>query len=612
MKEPFPNSIYGNFFSETPIKDPNVNLNQHPKDLISCSNMGTCYQDAYKNSKTLMPVSAPLIECVKRMLVKLLVSESVCRFGEAANISFDSTSHLYQFQLQMRRGVTALLTIYIIFFGFRIIMGSSSIKSSDFILTIIKFILVVYFSIGINDPANPNSTQMFSGMVDWAFPLMFNGADQLTNWVMGASSSDLCNFSHVKYESGYEYIAIWDALDCRVANYLGLNSIIDLFSTGEFSIPPYLLLVIPAITTGNILLAQAAFAYPLFVISVAAYMVNAFIVCMITITILGMLSPIFVPMALFNYTKGYFDSWLKLMISFVLQPIIVAGFMVLMFAVYDSTFYDSCKYKTYVVNSNKKTYVAGSGENISSANHLFFSIDTDKNNYKIEEFDQCTQSFGYLLNGALAVYLQITNPEIAITAVTGPGHFNQMADFVTSVAGLFTDSHGLTLNKVMNLLVSLITCCFVLYLMYNFSAQLSEFAADVTGGISVAKMGIGAQTLFQKGMNGIKAIGEEINKARGIDGVEPDKDDEKSTDGSSIIDAKCTPVVEATIVDPKTNEDDVKNQSTDLVSNNQLSQEERDGGNDQLAVVNQILGQENNETDKNLPRATIILNEKDE
>jgi type IV secretion system protein VirB6 len=220
-------------------------------------------------------------------------------------------------------------------------------------------------------------------------------------------------------------------------------------------------LVIPAITTGNILLAQAAFAYPLFVISVAAYMVNAFIVCMITITILGMLSPIFVPMALFNYTKGYFDSWLKLMISFVLQPIIVAGFMVLMFAVYDSTFYDSCKYKTYVVNSNKKTYVAGSGENISSANHLFFSIDTDKNNYKIEEFDQCTQSFGYLLNGALAVYLQITNPEIAITAVTGPGHFNQMADFVTSVAGLFTDSHGLTLNKVMNLLLYEIMICWI-------------------------------------------------------------------------------------------------------------------------------------------------------
>ena len=107
------------------------------------------------------------------------------------------------------------------------------------------------------------------------------------------------------------------------------------------------------------MLVSLALSYPLLVISVVAFMVNATIMCMISIVILGILAPLFVPMFLFAYTRNYFDSWVKLMISFLLQPMVVVTFMITMFSVYDYGFYGKCQSKSKLIHNSIEDKIQG-------------------------------------------------------------------------------------------------------------------------------------------------------------------------------------------------------------------------------------------------------------
>ena len=460
-KEPYPDSRYTTFFNpKHQVTEKNGDnkdtVHNTGQDLLVCSNMGSCYDIAKRNSKTLQPISSPLIQCINSMLSKLIVAPSVCSIDQTGAVDRNE-SMLYKFQTLMKKGVTALLTLYIIFFGFRIILDNKPPPQSEFIIFIIKFLLVVYFSIGLTSSIDGNR---FDGIIDWVFPILLQGATTLASWFMNASTNGLCEFKPEYYSPGFEHIALWDSLDCRVMHYLGVDG----FKT--HSIPPYLLLLIPSLVLGMIPLAQASIAYPLIVISLAAYMINTFIVCLILVTLLGIFAPIFVPMALFSYTKGIFDSWAKLMISFVLQPMAVAAFMILMFSIYDSTFYDSCQYQTFTLDNKGESALFDKSDTNLQDKRLFFKIriphDVNDLSYK-----KCQSSLGFMISKL---------------------------------------SFGsLSLQKLKEICVSLITCIVILYLMYNFSAQLAGFTADIAGSISVGNMGIGTQTLFKSGMSKVVA-----------------------------------------------------------------------------------------------------------
>jgi type IV secretion system protein VirB6 len=47
--------------------------------------------------------------------------------------------------------------------------------------------------------------------------------------------------------------------------------------------------------------------------------------------------------------------------------------------------------------------------------------------------------------------------------------------------------------------------------MYNFSEQLSEFAADMTEGVSLNKININPQTLFKGGMKALSVVGNAVD-----------------------------------------------------------------------------------------------------
>ncbi len=514
--------------------------------FLTCSGSNTCFSDASNNSKAFLPISGPLINCISEMLSKVLVSPTVC---DPNNPSAYSPSAFFQFQARMSHIVTSLLTLYIILFGIKIVLAQGEMKQEDIVMHLVKFILVSYFAIGIN---MGNTRDIgFDGMTQWIFPLMFNGAAELASWIMSAGGSGgLCHFQQSEYVAGYEHLALWDALDCRLAHYLGIDEVADAASRGNstntnhdglnYSIPPYVFFIIPAIMMGNFALAMLVIMYPILIISIAAYMVNAFVVCMIGVTILGFLAPLFVPFALFEFTKGYFDAWAKLMLSFVLQPMVVATFMVTLFTVYDLGFYNQCKYDAYTIE-NSVTDVNGA---VIAQSKTLFALDTRADQYVGGEtgaaYTNCTNSLGYMINSVFGVTATSSSTPPFGTVVT-PGQSAKnlfglypILSKITSTAGLFFSSPSVAFLDILDFMISVLTACFCLYLMYHLSSQISSFAADMVEGVSVGSAAINPQSVMKGAQAGMKALSKAKRGGAGKESADNKKD---RPDGGSAKDS---------------------------------------------------------------------------
>lgn len=550
IREPHPKSIYASFMDLDAAADDST-LGNDAAALTRCSQPGGCYQRAYNNSKTGIVITSPIIECIREMLVRILISKDVCSFDDITkviNTTRRETSSLFQFQRNMHQTVMALLTIYVVLYGFKIVLTGDVPPKADMVNFVLKLIFVVYFSVGINIQAYNNSDLgRLDGMVQWAFPFLLNGMQQIANWVMSASPSELCKFNSSDYLPSMTHIALWDSLDCKVSHYLGLDMLRTMmvenqarnhdfasFDFFNFSVPPYYYLLIPAFLSGNMTLVSLSFAYPLLVMSVAAYLVNATVICMIAIAILGILSPLFVPMLLFEYTKGYFDAWIKLMLSFLLQPMVVVTFMVTIFSIYDFGFYGTCKY----LSSNVR---------VGDRNTKIFYIDNSWDNYTDSEAKDCKSSLGFMINNPVAALYDFSKEVVGDIVKPQNKTEEYIAQFaflggLVMAPALFFVSPKLVFEKIKDLILALITACFTLYLMYHFSSQLSEFAADMTEGVSLGNVTIGAQTIFKKGIGAINFVGKLGGKGGGAStsskGAEAS--DESSAEGGEAQDQLAT------------------------------------------------------------------------
>ena len=558
IKEPFPKSMYSSFMDLEEADD--TTLSNDQMLMTKCNNPGGCYQRAFNNSKTGIVITAPLIECIREAAVRLLVSKDSCSFRDKKLIIGSAkaeSSSFFIFQRNMHKAVVAFLTIYVIIFGFKIILTGKVPEKGEFTTFVLKIVFVTYFSIGLNINPNDNSDYgRLDGMIEWVFPFLLGGISQLASWIMDASPSELCKFNASDYSPELAHLALWDALDCRVSHYLGLDVVATVlvenqarshdfvnFDFFSFSPPPYFYLLVPALYSGNMTLVNLALMYPLLVISVAAYLVNSTVICMISIVILGILAPLFVPMMLFQYTKGYFESWVKLMISFLLQPMVVVVFMITMFSVYDVGFYGTCKYKSIEVNSAITGLAAAGAPNIFGSDNnrkvKIFHIDNEwEKSYQKDDAKKCKNSLGYMLNNPIQAAYDYSKSAVKDMVHPKTKTEEYIAQFaflasVTYAPAMFFISPKVAFEKIRDIVLALITACFSLYLMYHFSAQLSEFAADMTQGVSLSSVTINPQTLYKTGMKVLSAAQQMKGAGDKLSAGGGDAEDKGAADGDS-------------------------------------------------------------------------------
>lgn len=542
IAEPYPESLYAKFYKESPDDSKRRELDSkippEMREYLKCSTAGGCAARGQLYSQAPITISGTIMECIREMLVKMLISSKVCVVGNSIEVDSirQSDSSFYQFQVNMQRAVMAFLTLYLMSVGIKILMGGADNlpQSGELFMHIMKFMLVIYFSVGMN---LGGTGPKFDGMISFAFPILLNAGAEVATWVSNATPSGLCRYLPSEYPDGMGYIALWDALDCKVIHYIGIDALMTFWQEANpgdplgFSIPPYVYLLVPALISKQINLVILCITYPLLVLSLAAYLVNSFAVCLIAISILGILAPVFVPMALFDVTKGYFQSWYTLMISFVLQPVVVVGFMTLMFSLYDMGFYGTCKYQSINV-----LRTAATGETVKKK---IFIIDNNEKHYASEEeYEECHNSIGWILNnpiGAVAGKLASSSGG-TIDMRTASMDERKMANYkeefgslqgINAVKGFFINYVSLMTESWM-MIVNMLICCLIIYLMYELSDQLGEFAADIAQSVTLSGA-IAPRSVVNKATDAIKGKGKDSGADDQDNGDEkPSQDGEKS------------------------------------------------------------------------------------
>jgi type IV secretion system protein VirB6 len=406
------------------------------RDMAQCREIsGVCNINSAKNpSKTQNSYLGPLVQCVRESIDLVFFDPTTC---VSRNMSSDIEKYFEaetkvkpfaEFYSVMQKAVAAAITLYVIFYGINIALKPEEFDAKDAFLSVAKILLVIYFSIGntaINWFTGKSSNN--NGVTQLMLPFMLDLSNSLSSYVLNQSDeSGLCNFSAKDYLTEQSYYAIWDAMDCRLNTYAGVNRLFweqeRLSGSTLVSLPNFpstrinyelsddlpsalkpiskdnieakakflqnssLILGASPDTSGTIadisrgwdeagnvsksvglffiivIFLFSGGIIPFIVLGMLIIMIAgmffsivlSFILSISLLYILAYLAPIFVPMALFERTKGFFRGWFQLTLSTAIQPVIILGFVAFILTLVDSFMFDKCLFAKYQNNITGK------------------------------------------------------------------------------------------------------------------------------------------------------------------------------------------------------------------------------------------------------------------
>ena len=201
--------------------DPSTN-NVTPPCFVAGACMGSS-----TNSLSLFRITSSIMECLTDSLNTIFYDSQACVKGAgSALVSFSA------FRSSMQSIVGMLLTLYVIFFGFKISLGGEMPPAGEVITFLFKMLFVIYFSVGFVGSTG-------DGVLEYVLPFFLQGSSFLAQIMTSAGgSSGLCIYPPVgadgsvitPYNLGYEYLGLWDGLDCKLAYYMGMNFTLSSFT----------------------------------------------------------------------------------------------------------------------------------------------------------------------------------------------------------------------------------------------------------------------------------------------------------------------------------------------------------------------------------------------
>ncbi|MDX2049876.1 MAG: type IV secretion system protein [Rickettsiaceae bacterium] len=492
IKEPFPTSIY-----------------DIPDSMEDCRSLYGCAKAAETVSMTITPIISTILTCIKDTVVRAVLNKDTCSYYTSDankgmsivlsdyvknNNSNGSTNLFFRFQSAMRGFVMAMLTLYVVSYGANIALNPDKTKSAQIVHFMFKIILVTYFSVGLNS----TSTTSYDGISQYILPFLLKTASDMGSWFVDAAAiNGLCDFPASLYEdnAGSISMRLWDQIDCKLAYYVGYDAHSEMklgITTGDptaHNIPPYMLLLLPAILFGNFDLVMAIISYLILVVSFVAYIVALYANSIILIVVLCALAPLIIPFCLFDYTKKYFDKWWKMLLSLCLQPVIGIVFLCVMFNIFDRTFYGTCLYKPITINYNK--------DSEPTKQYRVFYITTKESDYDDDRelLNGCISSLGYFLRypfGSLIGLRQNNYPSsIDVNVRTDeygrivPTSQPNMIDIVSKLdltweKGVFTQSPKMVWELFVNLIKDMLMCYIVMAAFSNLINSATEFINNLS------------------------------------------------------------------------------------------------------------------------------------
>ncbi|MBR9983092.1 MAG: type IV secretion system protein [Wolbachia endosymbiont of Homalodisca vitripennis] len=478
-----------------------------------------CYNQAGSKSLSPIPITSMIVQCIKESLDNLVEGidskGDKLKYEDGEKKGQKKGSFLSVAQERLKNTVTAVLVLALILFSIKVMSGGVGSPQEMYML-IIKLALVIYFTTG-------STMSHYYGELT----KLSNGLSEI---VLKASSEskNICNYeSGTDYEYdragkrvSYSYLAPWDRLDCRILFYLGapLDGIGGKIGTGGVATLAVLLGAAPVLLVagsvigiifagGQILVALVCIFMAILMMMVILWMCYVFILSLVALSVIIILSPLFIPMVLFQHTKGYFDGWLKELITYSLYPVILFAFLSFMFIACDKIYFKNLNFKldeSYKNEQPDKSYEEKQAE---------ISYSKKKQWFKLKD-GECDKN-----ETTLACMMQ--NYSFKKSSILGLFDFTYM-EFGSSLIG------------------ELLKLCLVLFLFYHFLNVLPGMAAELAGNHRAA-LGSGSTPaqMVNKALSAAKAAAggagqvaaAVVNKARGAIGG--GGDDNKGSGSSS-------------------------------------------------------------------------------
>ncbi|WP_341807814.1 type IV secretion system protein [Wolbachia endosymbiont (group E) of Neria commutata] len=414
-----------------------------------------CYNQVGSKSLAPIPITSMIVQCIRESLDNLVAglnSDGTVRKDQSGE---EVGSFISVAQKRLKNTVTAVLVLALVLFSIKVMSGGVQ-RPQEMYMLIIKFALVMYFTTG--------------GAMQYYYGQLTKLSNGLSEIVLKASSEskNICN-----YEAGedyqhtrngeiisYSYLAPWDRLDCRILFYLGAPlqgvggkigtaGVIGL--TALLGAGPILLVAGSVIgilfAGGQILVALVAIFMAILLMMVVLWMCYIFILSLIALSVIVILSPLFIPMVLFQHTKEYFNGWIKELITYSIYPVMLFSFLSFMFIACDKVYYKDLKFEKEKLEilDNKK---------------YWFKL-KDVVNSSGDKVHPCSESKNAT---TLACMLQDYNFEKS----------SLLAGLIDYKYVKFRDFQG-------TLIVELSKLCLVLFLFYHFLHILPSMAAELAG-----------------------------------------------------------------------------------------------------------------------------------
>jgi type IV secretion system protein VirB6 len=444
----------------------------NPNPIPICKPIGeSCYSGNSK-SQSLFNFTGVAVNCLSETLNKIFYTSSNCTPDPNEPIEMSIITPFPIFQQHLTNAIRTALALYILFFGIKIALNPGSSDLNSAASFVIKALLVMYFSVGIGPMFYQDGKPTIqTGMLDYVLPTLADATPEFAQIVFNSGGArGLCEFDTSKYPQGYGFYALWDAIDCRIGYYLGVsllydtssilqgvpstpydppgssNTQVQLGAPGSDGIdtlnspvvPRFFAVMFGFLMAGNIIVVAAGLAFAIVFMSVILHFLSSYLVCLITLYTMTYISPIFIPMALFTRTKSYYDAWLKVTVSCVFQPAVLAGFVALLLNMYDTAIFKNCEFRRHDYTT-------------TNANFSTFEIRLPNSSP-----EDCQNSAGYKL---LQYYIGQGWEHIGLILIKI--HY---------------------INDIYSLMVDLLYVIVFTIIFYYFSQSMSQFAADITNG----------------------------------------------------------------------------------------------------------------------------------
>lgn len=444
----------------------------------SCKVSKSCYDPSANYSKSLFNFSGKAVHCVKETFDKVLNPEEQC-LDENNTVFFNLNPFSY-FQDSLKNAVRGALIIYIIFFGINLALEPSKLEASQVFTVILKVILVLYFSVGIGKIFYfEGGSRANDGITQFVLPILLQIINDFPSMIFDASeTANICQFSPGEYPEGYGFYHLWDSIDCRVSYYLGGESfkqqgsgVVGLASSADkpfyesysFAALPLTFLMMLG---GQFVLLIFTAIFITILLSLLLFFISSYLVCLTCIYAMCYIAPIFIPMVLFEKTKGYFDSWLRITLSFALQPMVIASFIVILTVFYDQAVFGECEFEL---------------EEIDGVKHYHF----------VNITDECKTTFGYKLYDVVVNRKNIDTQNVMLFVVT-----------------FYKEAYSTGY-----LVINTIFLSFLSIIFFYFSKLVSQFASDLTGGALINSIVVDPTLLMNKAKSSVMKVAKKISKS---------------------------------------------------------------------------------------------------